>query len=605
MQITSNEIRQKFLEFFKTKNHSIIPSASVVPENDPTVLFNTAWMQPLVPYLLWEKHPLWKRLANYQKCIRTNDIEDVWDDTHLTFFEMLWNWSLWDYFKKESISWSYEFLTSPDWMNIDPKKLAVTVFAWDDYAPRDEESADIWRSLSITNISYLGKEDNWWWPAGLTWPCWPDTEIFYWVWESEFPPVWSTVRNDSKNWVEIWNNVFMEYLKDEKGNFIKSSIKNVDTGMGLERITRVLNWASSVYETDVFSDIIDNICKVLWVKYETETKSSIRIIADHLRASVIMLSDWIIPSNVDQWYILRRLLRRAIRQWYKLGFKWQFLSEVAKTIIKKFEDIYPQVKNNIDKILTQIDKEEKQFLYTLWNWLKEFDKLLKWFEIAFQKTWKIIDTISWDKAFKLYDTYWFPIEMTEELALEKWLKVDKIWFEEAFKKHQELSRAWAEKKFAWWLADNSEATTALHSATHIMLAWLRKVLWDHVHQAWSNITSERLRFDFTHNKKLTPEEIKRVEDYVNNAIKSNAKMILEEMPKSKAEKDPTIEWSFWEKYPEIVKVYTLKDDNWNIYSRELCWWPHVETTENMWTFKIQKEEASSSWVRRIKAILIK
>lgn len=605
MQITSNEIRQKFLEFFKTKNHSIIPSASVVPENDPTVLFNTAWMQPLVPYLLWEKHPLWKRLANYQKCIRTNDIEDVWDDTHLTFFEMLWNWSLWDYFKKESIAWSYEFLTSPDWMNIDPKKLAVTVFAWNDYAPRDEESADIWRSLSITNISYLGKEDNWWWPAGLTWPCWPDTEIFYWVWESEFPPVWSTVQNDSKNWVEIWNNVFMEYLKDEKGNFIKSSIKNVDTGMGLERITRVLNWASSVYESDVFSDIIDNICKVLWVKYETETKRSIRIIADHLRASVIMLSDWITPSNVDQWYILRRLLRRAIRQWYKLGFKWQFLSEVAKIIIKKFEDIYPQVKNNNDKILTQIDKEEKQFLHTLWNWLKEFDKLLKWFEIAFQKTWKIIDTISWDKAFRLYDTYWFPIEMTEELALEKWLKVDKIWFEEAFKKHQELSRAWAEQKFAWWLADNSEATTALHSATHIMLAWLRKVLWHHVHQAWSNITSERLRFDFTHNKKLTPEEIKLVENYVNNAIKSNAKMILEEMPKSKAEKDPTIEWSFREKYPEIVKVYTLKDDNWNIYSRELCWGPHVKTTENMWTFKIQKEEASSSWVRRIKAILEK
>lgn len=605
MQITSNEIRQKFLEFFKTKNHAIIPSASVVPENDPTVLFNTAWMQPLVPFLLWEKHPLWKRLANYQKCIRTNDIEDVWDDTHLTFFEMLWNWSLWDYFKKESITWSYEFLTSPNWLWINPKKLAVTVFAWDNDAPRDEESAKIWRSLGIENISYLWKEDNWWGPAWLTWPCGPDTEIFYRTWKEEFPPLWSNVLNDKENWMEIWNNVFMEYLKDENWNFIKAPMKNVDTGMGLERITRTLTWASSVYETDIFNDIIESICDVLGVKYENDTKKSIRIIADHSRTAVIMISDWVIPSNVDQWYILRRLLRRAIRQWYKLNFKWQFLSEIAKTIIKKFENIYPQVKENTEKILSEIDKEEKQFLNTLEKWLKEFDKLIKWFQIALEKTGKKIDTIPWDKAFKLYDTYGFPIEMTEELASEKWLKVDKVWFEEAFKKHQELSRAWAEQKFKWWLADNSEATTALHTATHIMLAWLRKVLWDHVHQAWSNITSERLRFDFIHGEKLTAEQIKEVEDYVNQAINSKAKMYLEEIPKEIAKNDKTIEWSFWEKYPEIVKVYTLKDDNWNIYTRELCWGPHVENTENMWIFKIKKEESVGKWVRRIKAVLIK
>lgn len=604
MQISSQEIRQKFLEFFQSKNHHIIPSASVVPENDPTVLFNTAGMQPLVPYLLGEKHPLGTRLADYQKCIRTWDIDDVGDNTHLTFFEMLWNWSLWDYFKKESIAWSYEFLTSKDWLWIDPKKLAVTVFEGDENAPRDEESAQIWKSHGMNNISYLGKKDNWWGPAGATGPCGPDTEIFYWVWESEFPPEWSTVWNDEKNWMEIWNNVFMEYIKDEHGNFNKASMQNVDTGMWLERITRTLTWAPSVYETDVFQDIIESICQVLGVTYNEQTKNAIRIIADHARTSTIMISDGIVPSNVDQGYILRRLLRRAIRQGYKLGFQGTFMSEVAKTVIKKFAPIYESVGKNETIILEEIQKEEKQFLSTLEKWLKEFDKLVNGFQIAFERTGQKIDTISWDKAFKLYDTFGFPIEMTGELATEKGLKVDVEGFNEAFKKHQELSRAGSEQKFAGWLADHSETTTALHSATHLMLAGLRKVLWDHVHQAGSNITAERLRFDFTHDEKLTPEQLQAVEDYVNTAIQDGTIRTIEDMPKDQA-KSQWVEGSFWEKYPEIVKVWTFTGKDGTIYSQELCWGPHVEETKNMGIFKIKKEEASSRWVRRIKAILTK
>lgn len=602
--ITSNEIRSKFIEFFKSKKHSLIPSAPVVPENDPTVLFTTAWMHPLVPYLLWEIHPLWKRLVNYQKCIRTWDIDEVWDNSHLTFFEMLWNWSLWDFFKKESITYSYEFLTEV--LKIDKRKIAVTVFEWDDDAPRDDESAIIWQEVWIPKdkISYLPKKDNWWGPAWQTWPCWPDTEIFYWVWKSEFSPNWSNVLTDEKNWMEIWNNVFMEYLKDENGNYNLASMQNVDTWMWLERVTTILNWNKSVYDTDIFSPIIDKIFEVLDVEYNEQTKSSIRIIADHSRASTIMMSDWVIPSNVDQGYILRRLMRRAIRQAYKLGFKWQFLGEIAKVIISYFANIYPNVLERQDFILTEIDREEKQFLETLEKWLKEFEKLIDWFKTAFEKTWREIETISWKQAFKLYDTFGFPIEMTKELAEENNLKIDEEWFKKAFEEHQELSRAGAEQKFKWWLSDHSEMTTALHSATHLMLAWLRRVLWDHVHQAWSNITAERLRFDFTHPDKMTSEQLKEVEDYVNQAINENCTVILENMPKEEA-KSIWVEGSFWEKYPEVVKVYTFKSQNWNVFSRELCWGPHVDKTWIMGKFKILKEEASSRGVRRIKAVLEK
>lgn len=603
MQITSQEIRQKYLDFFLSKNHAIIPSAWVVPENDPTVLFNTAWMQPLVPYLLWEKHPFWKRLANFQKCIRTSDIDEIWDDTHLTFFEMLWNWSLWDYFKNESIKFSYEFLTSKDWLGINPKKIAVTVFEWDQNAPKDEESANIWKSLWITNISYLWKKDNWWGPAWATWPCWPDTEIFYWVWCDNFPPKESTVKNDEKNWMEIWNNVFMEYIKDENWNYNKATIQNVDTWMGLERITRTLSWASSVYETDIFSDIIEVICKTLNINYDENTKNSIKIIADHTRTAVIMISDWVIPSNVDQGYILRRLLRRAIRQWYKLNFKWQFLENIAKKIIQKFSSLYTNVLDNKNIILEEINKEEKQFLQTLEKGLKEFEKKIipPPTGTPFKKGRK---EISWKEVFDLFQTYGFPIEITVELAQEKWLKVDKKWFYEEFKKHQELSRAWASQKFSGGLADNSKITIALHSATHLLLAWLRKYLWNDVYQAGSNITQERLRFDFSYPEKVEKEILDKVENYVNEIINKNTKVILQEMTKKQA-KNLWVVWSFWDKYPDIVKVYTFSWDDWTIYSRELCWGPHVNDTENMWKFKILKEEASSRGIRRIKAILEK
>ena len=604
MNIKSNTIRQKFIEYFSEQKHAIIPSASVVPENDPTVLFTTAGMQPLVPYLLWEKHPLWVRLANYQKCVRTGDIEEVWDDSHLTFFEMLGNWSLWDFFKKESIAFSYELLIGRFW--IDPKMLAVTVFAWDDNAPRDNESAQFWGEVGIPTerISYLGKEDNWWWPAGQTGPCGPDTEIFYWVWESKFPPVGSNVETDEDNWMEIWNNVFMEYIKQEDGNFVKAKMQNVDTGMGLERITAVLNGKKSVYDTDAFIDIIEVIEKTLWKKYNAETMKSMRIIADHVRTSVMMLSDWISPSNVDQGYILRRLLRRAIREWYKLGMEGQFLKAIVEKIISKFSDIYPSVKNNRDVILHEIDREEKQFLDTLVKGLKEFEKLLQWFEIAFERSWKKVENIAGPKAFKLYDTFGFPLEMTVELASERGLTVDETGFSKAFEEHQAKSRAGAEQKFKWGLADDWMATIELHSATHLLLAWLNHVLWGDIHQKWSNITAEKLRFDFNHEGKVERDILDQVEVYVNEAITSGAQVILTEMGKQQA-MDDWVEGSFWEKYPDIVKVYTMTWTNGTVYSKELCGWPHVESTSEMWRFKIKKEEASSRWIRRIKAVLIK
>jgi len=575
-----------------------------VPENDPTALFNVAGMQPIVPYLLGENHPSGNRLCDSQKCIRTNDIEEVGDNSHLTFFEMLGNWSLWDYFKEDSIAWSYEFLVKELW--VDSRKIAVTVFEGDDDAPADKESAELWKKVWISEdkISFLPKGENWWGPAGETGPCGPDTEIFYWVWEEEFPPEGSNVENDEDNWMEIWNNVFMEYIKDKNWKFVKATQKNVDTGMWLERITTVLNWEKSVYDTDVFEDIINRTTDVLWVSYSSETEKSVRIISDHSRVMTMLMADWVEPSNIEQGYILRRLMRRAIRQAYTLGYKGQFLWEIAKVVIESFKDIYPNVLENKERILKLIWEEEKQFLDTLEKWLKEFDKLLKWFEIAFERSWKRIDTIAWPKAFKLYDTFWFPLEMTVELAEEKWLKVDEEWFNKAFEAHQAKSRAWSEAKFKWWLADDSEATTALHSATHLLLAWLKKYLWNEVSQKWSNITAERLRFDFNYPEKVNRDILDKVEEYVNDAIFKKCEVELINMDKQEA-KDSWVDGSFWEKYPDIVKVYTFKDTRWNIYSRELCWGPHVENTGIMWTFKIKKEQASSRGVRRIKAVLIK
>ncbi len=605
MRYSSDEIRQKYLDFFKSKNHAIIPSAPVIPENDPTVLFNTAWMQPLVPYLLWEKHPLGKRLADSQKCIRTGDIEEVGDNSHLTFFEMLGNWSLWDYFKKESIAYSWEFLTSPEWLALNPRKLAVTVFAWDEGAPRDEQAAKIWEEtwMPKNRISYLWKQDNWW-AAGDTGPCGPDTEIFYRVWEEDLPPEASNVENDEDNWMEIWNNVFMEYNRLPDGKLEKLPAQNVDTGMWLERITATLNGVKSVYETDIFEDIIGKITEVLRIEYNNETKRSIRIIADHSRTATVMISDWVIPSNVDQGYVLRRLIRRAIREAHKLGNKDLFLGKVAEVVVNKLGKAYPHMIEKKDEIIKEIETEEKQFRTTLEKGLKEFEKLVKWFEIAFEKTGKKIDTIAWTKAFKLYDTYGFPLEMTEELALERELKVDKEGFKKAFKEHQEKSRTASAGKFKWGLADSSKETTALHSATHLLLAALKNILSEDIHQKWSNITPERLRFDFNFDRKVEKEELQKIEDWVNNAIKSGFKVEIEEMPKQQA-KDSWVEGSFWEKYPDIVKVYTMKGQDWTIYSRELCGWPHVKDSSEIGRFKIKKEESSSRWVRRIKAVLIK
>lgn len=601
--LSSKEIRKRYLEYFQAQSHSIIPSASVVPENDSTVLFTTAGMQPLVPYLLGERHPLWTRLTDSQKCIRTWDIEEVWDNSHLTFFEMLGNWSLWDYFKKESIAWSYELLTKGFW--IDPKKLAVTVFEGDKDAPRDEESADIWFETGIPRdrISYLPKEDNWWGPAGQTWPCGPDTEIFYWVWDSEFPPEGSNVWNDEDNWMEIWNNVFMEYVKDENGNFNKADQQNVDTGMGLERITAVLNGKTTVYDTDVFSYIIEKIEEVTGVEYKDETERSVRIIADHVRSWVIMISDGITPSNVDQGYVLRRLLRRAVREAHKLGYNGDILTPVSEVIIENYSEVFWNINERKDIIVEEMSREETQFRTTLEKGLKEFEKLVKGFEIAFERTGKKVTEIAWPKAFKLYDTFGFPLEMTKELAEERGLTVDEEGFAKAFEEHQAKSRAWAEQKFKWGLADDSEATTALHTATHLLLAGLRKYLWDDVNQAGSNITAERLRFDFTYPEKVEKDILEKVEAYVNEAIDSSAEVSIEEMSKQSA-MDSGVVWSFWDRYPDVVKVYSIV---WNgeTYSKELCGWPHVENTKTMWRFKIKKEEASSRWVRRIKAVLIK
>ncbi len=604
MKITSNEIRQKYLDFMKSKGHSIIPSAPLVPENDPTVLFNVAGMQPLVPYLMGEKHPLGTRLADSQKCIRTNDIEEVGDDSHLTFFEMLWNWSLGDYFKEDSIAFSWEFLTSEEWLNLDPKMIAVTVFEWDEDAPRDEEAANVWRKIWMpeSRISFLPKSENWWsaWDTG---PCGWDTEIFYWVGEWE-PSLESNVENDEDNWMEIWNNVFMEYNRKADGSLEELPNKNVDTGMWLERITATLNWVKTVYKTDIFKEILEKISEVLWVEQTKENETSMRIIADHSRATAFLISDWVSPSNTDQGYILRRLMRRAIREAYKLGFKGNFLWKIAKVVIKNLWHQYPNLVSEEAKILAEIEKEENQFGQTLEKWLREFDKLLKGFEIAFERSGKKIDTIAWVKAFKLYDTYGFPLEMTMELASEHNLKVDKEGFDKAFVEHQEKSRSASAWKFKGWLADDSEATTQLHTATHLLLAWLNVVLGWWIHQKGSNITPERLRFDFNFDRKVTREELDKIEEYVNEAIKSGLKVSIEEMAKQEA-MDAGVEGSFWEKYPEVVKIYNMVGENGKTYSRELCGWPHVEDSKWMWVFKIKKEQASSAWVRRIKAVLVK
>ncbi len=581
-------IRDKYIEFFVSKGHKQIPSAPVVPENDPSVLFNTAGMQPLVPYLMGEVHPYGTRLCDYQKCIRTNDLDEVGDVTHHTFFEMLGNWSLGDYFKKESITWSFELLTKH--LNIPVEKLSVTVFKGNDIVPADNESADLWKSLGISEnkIAFLGEDDNWWPNMELTGPCGPDTEIFYWRSDEEVP---SKFDPENDNWVEIWNNVFMQYNHKPDGTFEPLKKKNVDTGMGLERITAVLEGVNDNYESSIWKGTIKKIEEISGKSYYGNEKA-FRIIADHIKAAVFISSDpaGIKPSNTDQGYILRRLIRRAIRyaKMIDIDINSNWESEIAKNIIDEYKKYYSELSTNENVVMEVLKNEKIKFNRTLEKGLREFEKIVKNLNE---------NEINKDLAFKLYDTYGFPIELTLELAKERGLTVDEKGFYEKFKAHQELSRTASAGKFKGGLAGNSEIETKYHTATHLLNAALKVVINKDVHQKGSNITDERMRFDFSCDHKLTDEEKKAVEDLVNKWIDEGLSVTKKEMSKEEAIKSGA-ECMFIEKYPDIVTVYSIGD-----VSKELCGGPHVNNTSELGHFKIKKEEASSAGVRRIKAIL--
>ena len=649
-QLSSNELRALFLKFFQKKGHSVIPSASVIPENDPTVLFTTAGMHPLVPYLLGQKHPQGTRLTDVQKCIRTGDIDEVGDMSHLTFFEMLGNWSLGDYFKDQMIPWSWEFLTSPEWLGIDPDKLAFTVFEGDEDCPRDEEAANLWRKCGVKDdhLFYLPKEHNWWGPAGVTGPCGPDTEMFI-ITKKPCGPDCSPACHCGA-YLEIWNDVFMQYNKQKDGSFIPLTQKNVDTGMGLERTICVLNGKKSVYETDAFTGILTKIEELCGKKYtpDDENTRAFRIVADHMRTSTFIIGDprGIGPSNVGQGYILRRLIRRAVRYGMGLGLQEGFTAEIAKVIIDQYKAVYPELEQNKAFVLEQLTLEEGRFARTLKQGEKEFDKVMnnlrrtreamekiladdtlaaaeeavkthvlrpqpdmvsaieavKAGDLAMvkaecQRIHDSLNVIDGRSAFKLYDTYGFPIEITKELAAENGLTVDEADFAKRFEQHQATSRSGAEQIFKGGLADHSEQTTCLHTATHLLQAALRKVLGDEVHQKGSNITAERLRFDFTFGRKVTPEELAQVEALVNEAIAAKVPITMEEMTVSEAKAQGAM-GLFESKYGEVVRVYTMGP-----YSKEICGGPHANNTGDLVSFKIIKEEASSAGVRRIKATI--
>ena len=594
--ITIDELRSKYIDFFKSKGHVEISGRSLIPENDPTVLFTTAGMHPLVPYLMGEPHPAGTRLTDVQKCVRTGDIDDVGDASHLTFFEMLGNWSLGDYFKKESIAYSFEFLTDKKYLGIPIDKLSFTVFEGNEDAPRDDESAFIWESLGVSKdrIFFLPKEDNWWGPAGETGPCGPDTEIFI---DTGKPACGSNCRPGCNcgKYVEIWNNVFMQYHKNMDGSFSPLKRKCVDTGMGVERTVAMLQGKPSVYNTEAFTSIIKSIEDISDVKYgdNEKTDTSIRIIADHVRTACFILGDpkTTLPSNIGAGYVLRRLIRRAVRHGKKLGIDGNFLSVPASAVIAQNARFYTELKENETLILTELKAEEDKFLETLKKGEAEFEKMLP---NLLKNPKKIIPG---RMAFKLYDTYGFPIELTEELASESGLTVNREEFDEAFKKHQELSRAGSEQVFKGGLADHSEQTTAYHTATHLLHKALRMVLGDHVQQKGSNITAERLRFDFSHPEPMTEAEKKEVERLVNEAIKADLPVTMEVMPLEEAKKIGAMAL-FGEKYEDIVKVYKIGD-----FSTEVCGGPHVERTGSLGRFCIKKEQSSSSGVRRIRAVL--
>jgi len=625
--MTARELRKKYVEFFESKGHKEIPSASLIPENDPTTLFISAGMHPLVPYLMGEKHPAGNRLVDVQKLVRTGDIDEVGDAVHLTFFEMLGNWSLGDYFKKEAIEWSFEFLTGKKWLNIPKEKLAITVFQGDPPPPKgfgeaggevppDDEAEKIWLDLGISKerIARLGREDNWWGPAGETGPCGPDSEMFYWTGASDAPKEFDP---QDKKWVEIWNDVFMQYNKTKDGRFEPLKQKNIDTGMGLERTLAVLNGNASVYETELFEPIIKEIGELSGKKYKDNEKA-FRIIADHLRAATFILGDEkaVVPSNKDRGYVLRRLIRRSIRHGYGLGIREIFTFKVAKTVIKSFANVYLELKENKDFIINQLIEEEKKFKKTLEKGLKEFEKM-KPEKIAsfFSKSFATGYGLSGDDLFNLYSTYGFPIEMSlEEIkklyqeynreqgvnitALSK-VDEDRILqqFHESLKKHQELSRTASAGMFKGGLADASDETKKLHTAAHLMLASLRKVLGDKVFQKGSNITPERLRFDFSYEGKMTPEQIKQVEDLVNEQIKLDFPVKMEEMSLEEAKKQGAM-GVFEAKYGKKVKVYTIGN-----FSKEICGGPHAGRAGELRHFKIVKEESVSAGARRIKAVL--
>ncbi len=579
------EIRNKYLEFFKNHGHTVIPSAPLIPENDPSVLFTTAGMQPLVPYLLGEKHPAGTRLTDYQKCVRTNDIEEVGDNRHLTYFEMLGNWSLGDYFKEESIQMSYDFLTKE--LNIPAEKLSVTCFAGDEDCPRDNTTAECWKKAGISEekIYYFGKDDNWW-IAGEEGPCGPDTEMFYDTGKPKCSPKCNPSCGCGK-YVEIWNNVFMEFYKDHEGKYSKLKQHNVDTGLGLERMTMLLEGKETPFETELFAPIMDKLVEL----QKIDNISSRRIIAEHLRSSMMIICDGGRPSNVDRGYILRRLIRRMVRHMNKLQISLDELSTLIDLNVDNLKEMYPALNENRETIKTVILEEKDKFVKTLAKGEKEFTKEIETVKAQGK------DTIPGKMVFRLYDTYGFPPEETEELAQENGMKIDKDEFEKLFKEHQEKSRAGAEQKFKGGLASTGEMETKYHTATHLLNAALKIVLGSHVHQRGSNITAERMRFDFSHTAKMTDEEKKATEDLVNEWIKEAIPVEHLEMKKDEAIRLGA-EAMFIEKYGDIVSVYKIGDK-----SLELCGGPHVQNTSELGHFKIKKEESSSSGVRRIKAIL--
>jgi alanyl-tRNA synthetase len=607
MTITREELIEKYVSFFKEKNHAQINGASLIPENDPTVLFTTAGMHPLVPYLMGETHPNGKRLVNVQKCIRTGDIDDVGDKWHLTFFEMLGNWSLGNYFKKEAIEMSFEFLTGKNWLNIPIERLSVTCFEGDNDSPKDLEAENVWLSLGMPKerIHFLSKEDNWWGPAGTTGPCGPDTEMFYHVQNvQEKDTIEFNKFCKEGKFCEIWNDVFMQYNKTVEGKYVELEQKNVDTGMGVERVVAVLNGFDNVYECDSLKPIYEKVKELSKKELVDETSiKSARIITDHLRAATFILGDdkAIVPSNVDQGYILRRFIRRSIRHARLLGIEGKFCRKIVEIVVDRFGEAYPDLKRNKDFIFSEIEKEEEKFSIALEKGTKILETKLFFLEKSAGNSKNGKKELNGKGCFDLFQSYGFPLEMTVEMCAEKGFTVDTKAFEEMLKEHQELSRKGAEQKFKGGLADAKEETTKLHTAAHLMLSAMRTLISNKIVQKGSNITSERLRFDFNSEERLTDEQLRSIEDWVNNVIKSEAD-VKEELVTLEEARQMGAHGTFDSKYGEKVKVYTVYNGN-KVFSKEICGGPHVKTTKGMGKFKILKQEAVAVGIKRVKAVL--